>query len=244
MKHNKFLALLLSLLVLMALACSISTSSTAPQPTSDIQGTINAAVAITETAQGNVQATSDTGPLATDTPPPPAATEIPATPTTEQEAQPSPTLGQAATAPAAITITDWSMQYFVPLTSGCKVKGASCWKSDDDYSKHFGGQMFLTSRNGVFLDPAWPRPYLVFWHKHDLKRAASLEIRVNDDWMIVRDFTRSYGDWGQVYIDLSDYKGKEIGVRFSSDGAYGDWGSYPRSMWFIQEVKVVPDFTP
>ena len=253
MKHNKFLALLLSLLVLLALACSISSNPTAPQPTSDLQGTINAAVAITETAQANVQATTDADIVPTDTVVQPIATEVPATPTTGQEAQPSPTTGQevqpsptlsqAATAPAAITITDWGMQFFVPLSSGCKVKGAPCWKSADDYQKHFGSQLILTSKTPVLIGSNWPSPYLTFWDKRDLKSAGSLEIEVDGNWLKVRDFTKSDSDWSKSIINLSDYKGKELRVRFSADGQWGT-GGVPQSLWFIQEVQVVPDYTP
>ena len=239
MKHNKFLVLLLSILVLLALACSISASPTAPQPTSDIQGTINAAVAITETAQ----ATTNAGLPPTDTAAPPTATEVLATPTAEQEAPPTSTPSQAPTAPASLLFANWGMQFFVPLSSGCKVKDAPCWKTDDDFSKHTGSQMILTSKDSFFIEPSWPSPYLVFWHKRDLKTPASLQISIDGNWLIVRDFTKSSGDWTHGFIELRDYKGKEIGVRFMADGVWTK-GFTPRSLWYIQEVQIIPDFTP
>ena len=244
MKHNnKLFALLLSLLVLLALACDISVSPTAADPTSDLQGTINAAVAITETAQATVPAPTEAVPEATSTLALPPDTEVPPPTTATQEILPSPTLVVSPTEPQNLSFTEWSMQWFVPLSSGCKFRNVPCWRTMDDYQKHFGSEMILTSKTPILIESSWPSPYLVFWHKPDLKSAAGLEIELDGEWLKVRDFKKSHSDWSQVIINLSDFKGKELNVRFSADGQWGT-GGVPQSLWFIQDVKVVPDYTP
>jgi hypothetical protein len=244
MGQNRFIYLPLCLLILLALACDISINSAPAQPTTDLQATIDAAIAITETAQKNAQVTADVASTPTSQVVSPTATPIP---TDSPEAIPSTPPSPAATVPASITITDWGMYSFVPLSSGCKVKNAPCWKADDDFSKHVGNPMVLTSKTPVFIEPSWPSPYLVFWHKYDLKNPASLVLEVDGDWVIVRDFSKSKGDWTQFFFNLSDYKGKEIRVRFMADGQWTSGAiqhGIPSSVWFIQEVQVFPDFTP
>ncbi|MBN1149359.1 MAG: hypothetical protein JXA78_19010 [Anaerolineales bacterium] len=73
--------LLLSLLVLLALACGGTAPSAAPQSaptdTPDVQATIDAALAATSAAQANVQATVDAAVVATSAAAPPAPTAVP-----------------------------------------------------------------------------------------------------------------------------------------------------------------------
>ena len=246
MKKNRFIYLPLCLLILLALACGISINSAPAQPTTDLLGTINAAVAVTETAQKDAQATAEAASTATSQVASPTATLIP---TDSPEALPSLTPSPAATAPDSVYFKEWSMQYFVQLSGGCKVKNALCWKTDDDYSKHFGNPMIMTSKTSVLIEPSWPSPYLVFWHKRDIKHGGSLEIGLDGKYLKVKDFSSSNSDWNRVFIKLSDYKGKELTVRFSADGMLAGSGrtwsaGRQQSIWFIQEIQVIPDFIP
>lgn len=77
MKQKTIPTILISLLVLLALACSASAPSEDPIATPDAQATVNFAIAATSTAQAGVQATIDGAMAATTTAMPPTATPGP-----------------------------------------------------------------------------------------------------------------------------------------------------------------------
>jgi len=207
---------------------SAQETSLAGQPTSDQGGTVQAQQA-TLNAQETGQAQTQTK----------AALE-PKTTTVEI----SPTSPSAST-PESIAITDFSMSYFAPLSSGCKFPDKPCWKANDDYKKHLGvSPLSLTSKEPILVDPNWPSPYLSFWHDHRLEFQASVDLRVNTDWIKVKDFSKSLGGgWDRVFINLREFKGKDIIVRFISEGTWGI-GGVPRSQWFIQNVEILPNYLP
>ncbi len=99
--------------------------------------------------------------------------------------------------------------------------------------------MVLTSKIAVLIEENWISPYLVFWHERDLKYLAKINLRVDGTPITVKDYTKSKGIWKQDYIDLKDYKGKNVIVQFISEV-----GKQHINSWFIQDVKIVPDFTP
>ena len=143
-------------------------------------------------------------------------------------------------APTQISITEWGMIFFVELSSGCKLKDAQCIKLADDWKATQGGaDAFLTSKISVYIHPDWPNPYLVFWHKRDLKRTAQLTIQADGKWQAVRDFTSSSSDWKQDAVNLANFKGKEIFVQYTAEV-----GWYRQSQWFLQEIQVIPDYKP
>ena len=177
-----------------------------------------------------------------------ATLDAQATSLVPQETQVVPTEGSLATLPPIpgaslepTSITDWKMYFWVPLNSGCKLPEAPCWKLADDWKKAqtSTGEGIFISKVPVLIDPAWEKPYLVFWNKYLLRQTGTVEIQVNGDWIMVKNLGYSRSDWRQEAIDLQPYKGKEMIVRFISQIGY-----YQQSSWFVQDVKIVPNYKP
>jgi hypothetical protein len=140
-----------------------------------------------------------------------------------------------------VSITDWKMYFWVPLTSGCKVLNLPCWKLADDWktAQTSSGDGVLTSKAPVLIDAAWERPYLVFWNKRQLRRTGAIELQVDGDWIGVKNLNQTRTEWVQEAIDLQPYKGKQMIVRFLAQIGYAQ-----QSTWFIQDVKIVPNYKP
>jgi len=166
-------------------------------------------------------------------------------------AKPSEIAPTATEVPTAVTvepisITEWGMRFWVPLSSGCKIKEAGCWRMDDDYKKHLGGgELVMVSKNPVTIDQSWPNPHLVFWHKYKFASNARIEISIDSVWSIVRDYNKKQtgGNWVVEAINLNDHKGKQFLVRFIAGGISGS-GGIPGSDWFVNDVQIVPNYTP
>ena len=176
-------------LVLAALACGIQNGTDQSLKSTDI------AISIQQTLMAQTATALEAGlaalpatlaaPTAESQPEatlPPSPTPIVITATSEP-ALPTdtPTVAVPPTSPApdAIPIVDWGMQYWAPIPNGCKEKGIPCWKMDDDYHKHLGSaDLVLISKNPVLIDPSWPNPRLVFWHKYDFSRFATVELKI------------------------------------------------------------------
>lgn len=172
------------------------------------------------------------------TPTLPPPTEVPT-------AAPPPT--QAPTpAPDKIKITEWGMQFWAYLSSGCRTSGEPCWKADDEYNRHLGmSDMIMVSKNPIKIDANWSNPHLVFYHRYNIKRDARIDIQRDATWITVRDMTKknSGTTWVHEVINLRDFKGSEIKVRLSAGGIWGS-GGIPPTQWFVTEVYVVPDYKP
>jgi hypothetical protein len=162
----------------------------------------------------------------------PPATEIPLV------ASSVPTSGASL---EPVSITDWKMYFWVPLNSGCKVLNLPCWKLADDWktAQTSSGDGVLTSKAPVLIDAAWDRPYLVFWNKRQLRRTGAVELQMDGDWIGVKNLNQTRTEWVQEAIDLQPYKGKRMIVRFMAQIGYAQ-----QSTWFIQDVKIVPDYKP
>jgi serine/threonine protein kinase len=147
---------------------------------------------------------------------------------------------------ASLLITDWKQGFFAQLSSGCKITGTPCWVSDDDFQKHNGSNMVLTSRERVLIDPDWPHPYLIFWHKYHFEVSASVSVEINGTWEDLELYGKGTEGWKQAYFDLSKYKGEQVLIRFSA--ATARWGSFlhnpPKTEWFLQEIQIIPDYSP
>jgi hypothetical protein len=167
-------------------------------------------------------------------PPPtqPPATEIPLVATS------APTSGASLD---PVSITDWKMYFWVPLTSGCKLLNVPCWKLADDWktAQTSSGDGVLTSKEPVLIDAAWERPYLVFWNKRQLRRTGAIEIQVDGEWIGVKNLNQTRVEWVQDAIDLGPYKGKQMIVRFLAEIGFAQ-----QSTWFIQDIKIVPNYKP
>jgi hypothetical protein len=147
----------------------------------------------------------------------------------------------------SVSLVNWDQNYFVPISTGCPVEDSPCWKADDDSDKHFGGTLSLVCEDTVFIDPEWPNPYLVFWHKYDLARPANVSILFNSQWEYLKIYGKGQSNWSQDAFDLSKYKGDTILIQFSTDGrAPYVWPhpAPPKNDWYIQYVQIVPDYAP
>jgi len=256
------LFLLLLPLLVSILACALPGSadeSTAQTVVAqNVQATVNAedeatvqarqtSLAIKETdlalqLEGTVQAQQATlQAQATDT----ALQETQAPEPSEVAATQTESSPQAAFDP--VPLLSWDQNYFVPLSSGCPVADSPCWKSDDDADKHLGGTMSLVSEDTVLIDPNWPNPYLVFWHKYDFARPANVLILFKGQWEYLKMFGKGQSDWIQESFDLNAYKGDTILIQFSTEGRVPYVWPHPappKNDWYIQEVQIIPDYSP
>lgn len=248
------LALLLSIL-----ACSINLPGKIPPQNStdvarSVESTINAEAVGTMQAQQTLDASA---PVATQTEDPGVHATLQSQQTTlDAQAtsllppvtQPAATETALATLPPtsgapleSVPITEWKMYFWVPLSSGCKLSNTPCWKLADDWktAQTSSGDGTITSKVPVLIESAWDRPYLVFWNKRQLRRTGAVEIQVDGQWIAVRNVGDTKSEWVQEAIDLQPYKGKQLIVRFMSEIGY-----YQQSTWFIQDVKIIPNFKP
>ncbi|MBN1146338.1 MAG: hypothetical protein JXA78_03710 [Anaerolineales bacterium] len=175
----------------------------------------------------------------------------------QQETQvanaPAATATQVEPSPAAsfepILILDWEQSCFIPMYSGCQVADTLCWKADDNYDKHYGGILSLVSEESIFIDPDWPSPYLAFWHQYDFQREASISVLSGDQWEYLKIYSKAKNSWIRELFDLSKYKGENLVIQFSLKGRLVNIGgigkhSEPKSEWYIQEVLIIPDYSP
>ncbi|MBN1147548.1 MAG: serine/threonine protein kinase [Anaerolineales bacterium] len=139
-----------------------------------------------------------------------------------------------------VMITEWGMAYFAKLTGGCYEKPALCFKLNDNYrDTQSGVHASLISKEEILIDPSWPNPHLVFWTHSILPHKGQLDISANGDWSTLRQFDTKRVEWQENAIDLSMFKGKNIVIKF-----WSMVNGYPQSTWFLENLKIVPDYKP
>jgi type II secretory pathway pseudopilin PulG len=169
----------------------------------------------------------------------PQATQPPLPSDTPQLA---PTLAPAGSLDP-IQILDWKMAFWVSLPNGCR-GDAPCWRTNDDYKKHLGlSPMMLSSQQSYLIDPNWPKPYLVFMTKWKITNPATIELIIDGTPMIVKQYPKGQSEWTNDRIDLSNYKGKEISIRFAVNGKWGS-GGIQGSEWYLEDVQIIPNYKP
>lgn len=160
--------------------------------------------------------------------------------------QVAPTLAPGGL-PEPVQLLDWKMGFWIPLSSGCNGK-TPCWKTNDDYNKHFGNPLVLTSKTSVLIDSNWPKPYLVFWNKRDNNNPATVEVIIDGTPIIIKQYPKGQKDWTSDAIDLSAYKGKEIFVRFVTSGKLttpmGNMKREPTTNWYVANIQIFPTYKP
>ena len=241
-------------LILAALACSIQTGADQSLKETDVAISIQQTL-IAQTAAaleaGFVAAPATPAVQTPESQPEATATPLP-TPTEEATLPPIPTDTPTTVAtptspmPDSIPILEWEMSFWVPLNSGCRVEDALCWMMDDSYKKHLGASsLTLITKTPMLIDPSWPNPYLTFRHKYDFERPASVDLKIGSTWKTVRNLTeKSSGErWVQEAIDLKDYTGQTMLVRFTALGVWGS-GGIPGSDWIVNDVNLIPDYKP
>lgn len=162
------------------------------------------------------------------------------TPQAAASLAPLPTSTPTGAALEEIVLIDWKMSRFLKLNSGCHLTNQPCWKGNDDVLSE-SIDLVLATRESVKIDDSWPNPALLFWQMYDLPRPARLDINADGKWSNMANFSNRKS-WHQYVIDLTDFKGKEITIQFMANGRHA-WYQ-PRIEWFIQDIKIVPNYTP
>ena len=161
-------------------------------------------------------------------------------PQTAASPAPLPTNTSTGAALEEIALIDWKMSRFVKLNSGCHLTNQLCWKGNDDVLSDYI-DLVLSTRESVKIDDSWPNPALLFWQKYDLPRPARVDINADGKWSNMANFSNTK-NWHQYVIDLTSFKGKNIIVQFMANGRHAWYQT--KVEWFIQDVKIVPNYTP
>jgi serine/threonine protein kinase len=197
----------------------------------------------TKTAQFIAVLTTET-PSATALPPTSTATSVPSTATATSAATPlpSPTSTQSL---APILLTEWSLTNFYKISSGCYISTAACWISQDQGANT---SMEMISSKAIYIDTTWSSPFLVFWNRYDIKKTAFLSIQVDSKWQKLKVYSTGSTNWHQAFIDLHEYKGKNISLQFSLQGSKSSETQFSSglsaSTWFLQALQIVPNYSP
>lgn len=196
--------------------------------------------------QTEIQNTSAQAPAATL---PPADTEtptLPAEPTLPEATQPPATEAPTPTIkPSTLQVTDWNLRGFFVKTSDCRNEESPCWGVETNNSS------YIISTNKIYIDPAWKRPYLVFYHEYNLPDKISdwgysslseglVYIQSDGHWSSRIAFNGASNGWREEKVNLEDFSGKEILIKFATETEVYRLGL--KLFWYIQDVRIVPDF--
>ena len=264
------------ILMLMISACtfnlgSVDTSATSTEVARNLEATLKAEIMATIQVQQTMNAPQPvatqpvvTLPVATQPESPEtnatiqamqATLDAQATSLVPQVTQIVSTQVNPSSAPGAslepVQIVSWSMEFWVSPQSGCE--GVfPCWITNDDFLKHLGGNMLMTSKLSYLIDPSWPNPYLAFRDKRDNQAIGTVELLLDGKPIIVKTIPKGLKNWSTDSIALNDYKGKKINVRFmvpgktetgGSAGAY-QAGDNPSTHWFVTNIQIIPNYKP
>ncbi|MEW5873414.1 MAG: hypothetical protein AB1894_29405 [Chloroflexota bacterium] len=245
-------ALLFALPILIALACSLSLDNPEARQTQmavGLQSTYLAekeATLIFQSTQNALSPTPQDTPLPSPSPAPTSAATIASTevsaPTQAAISTPEATLTSSAP-PAAILLTEWSLQGFISDIQDCYDPDQACWGVLQTPASA------MVSSQAVYIDPAWQNPYLVFRHKYHLflktwrghpnQLTGYASVQIDGKWKMLRAYTGTQ-NWEMASLPLLDYQGSEIIVRFATE--YDQNWDFPGGYWYFQEIQIVPDF--
>jgi hypothetical protein len=254
------LPVIISLAIIIS-ACSFNVPSVDPaKRQTDVARSVESTLNAEKVATYQVQQTLDAAPLVATQPDNPdtnatiqaqqATLDAQSTSLSPQATQPpppdtpqvAPTLAPAGSVDP-IQILDWKMAFWVSLPNGCRGKDP-CWRTNDDYKKHLGmSPMVLASQKSYLIDSSWPKPYLVFMTKWKIQNPATVELIIDGTPIIVKQYPKGQSDWSNDRIDLSNYKGKEISIRFSVNGKWGS-GGIAGSEWYLENIRILPSYKP
>jgi len=190
--------------------------------------------------------TADAALLPTDTPQPtptdqPTETQAVVLPTETETAIPVPEFVEVSN----ILGINWN---FFNSTK-CKDQKEGCW-----FLTSYKQEGSLEGRDYIYIDPNWTNPYLVFWQKFTSKGYSYfgyLEITADTDigWSQVKGYKDSNYDWKEEAIDLNEYKGSEILVRFMFVPTVDSFSPQQKNKfneheWAIGSIRVVPNYNP
>jgi hypothetical protein len=141
-----------------------------------------------------------------------------------------------------IQILDFKMSFWFSLPNGCHA-GSPCWRTNDDYKKHFGtSPMVLISKQSYLIDQSWPKPYLVFWDKQEIRIPVTVEVVTDGTPVILKEYPKGKKDWASEAIDLSRFKGKEIIIRFVATAK--PYVEVPGTNWYLENIQIIPNYKP
>ncbi len=262
----------LALLMVLLAACSFGLGageSSAPTatPAGDLVATIQADVMATLQAKQ----TQDAVQVAAQVPPttPPQSLDTQATiqamqamldaqatalaaPAAVQPTLPVPVQVIPTLAPAGglepIQIDNWAVEFWTKTPYGCE-GFAPCWLTNDDFVKHFGGNLLLTSRQSYFIDPAWPNPYLVFRDLRENQAEGLVEALIDGKPNTLQIIPKGMKSWSIQAIPLSRVAGKKVFFRFMVPGRMDsnenkNGGVSPSTHWFVAQMQLVPNYQP
>ncbi len=185
------------------------------------------------------------------------STEAPVlpSPTTQPALEPSPTLAPAIIptdtslpTPVAMSLMDWTLWGWTSSTSpmACQDTNSACWMLTD-----YRSTSSLEGVGKITVDPSWKSPSLVFQTRYSIKEAKAfgyVEIEVEGEvgWNRVYSLKGSRDYWHEVAIDLSQFSGKTISLRFSTKPyvniiQVGEATKmvYNKQTWIIQNINIV-----
>ncbi|MFM8322508.1 MAG: hypothetical protein ACKOC5_16465 [Chloroflexota bacterium] len=261
-RRQKVLAAALAVL-LAILACSMPTGqdNSARIATDVAIGIQQTQLAQTAAAlQTQVSAPSATPQLIADAPTQPSAptdapsTDAPATEAPPTEAPPpadTPAPAPTDTPPVSndtINLTEFKLYQWAGQKSGCIMDATQCWSMRMSGSGAWRGNKptdgALTYRETVYIDPSWRRPYLVFRHSLVVDAfTAYVQIKMNDAWGPVKVFNKGISGSSLEAIDLSSFKGEEIGIQFYGSLTSFQANSTMRIEWTVQDIRIIPDYS-
>ncbi len=253
------LPILVSLAIIIS-SCTFNVPAVDPSKRqTDVSRSVESTLNAEKVATYQVQQTLDAGqPIATQPVSPntnatvqaqQATLDAQSTSLSPQATQPAPTDTPQATpslAPAGsldpIKILDFNMSFWFYLPNGCHA-GSPCWRTNDDYKKHFGtSPMVLISKQTYLIEQSWPKPYLVFWDKQEIQIPVTVEVVSDGTPVILKEYPKGKKDWASEALDLSRFKGKEIIVRFMATAK--PYVEVPGTSWYLENIQIIPNYKP
>ena len=137
------------------------------------------------------------------------------------------------------SLVDWKLNNMVQAP-GCgeDKNGPPCW---------FGSkaEMSITSLKPIFIDPAWPNPYLAFSHRYVFVHNATIYVNIKGGWEILWSFPAGQSTpWIPFNVDLSKFKGEEILIQMYATGSSNSpSGKVRTSSWDIRDPQIIPDYS-
>ena len=153
-----------------------------------------------------------------------------------------------------VEITSWYTHNWNMINSlySWRESGSGCW-----VAQNYHVSAWLMSAQSVMIDSNWKEPQLMFWTKYMSDRRVNftyVEVQVEGEtsWDRIKYFGGTNKYWHQESIDLSEYSGKKIFIKFqyepnvrvnSEDGrgrTYRSLNPYNWQLFYVQGVTVGP----
>jgi hypothetical protein len=166
-------------------------------------------------------------------------------------------------------LSDWRLGSLAVKSAGCKFPDLICWESmiqreeaASNPSSVMNGankrttpqenHSNLVTRSSLFIDPAWSNPQLVFWFDNPFPGDLFVSVKSDIKWVTIAHIPltgQNPGNWQTTSIDLSQLKGKTVLISISVTlkipmNTLQDNTSTGLVRWHIQNIQIIPNFTP